>query len=66
MKNLSNFKKNLFDLLNVSSVCIINFLKLETKKMKPNIKLVRIYLKLLKNVLKRTTFPNQYSPLKQY
>ena len=66
MKNLSNFKKNLFDLLNVSSVCIINFLKLETKKMKPNIKLVRIYLKLFKNVLKRTTFPNQYSPLKQY
>ena len=46
------------NLLNVSSVCIINFVKIEMKIMKPNIKITRNYLKLLKNVLKRTTFPN--------
>ena len=28
------------------------------KKNKPNIKIIRIYLKLLKNVLKRKTFLN--------
>ena len=32
--------------------------------MKPSIKIIRNYLKLLKNVLKRTTFSNQYLPLK--
>ena len=32
--------------------------------MKPSIKIIRNYLKLLKDVLKRTTFSNQYSPLK--
>ena len=34
--------------LNVSSIFIINFLKTEMSKMKLSIKIVRIYLKLLK------------------
>ena len=35
-------------LLNGSSVSITDFLKTEMKKMKPNIKIVKIYFKLLK------------------
>ena len=36
------------NILNVSSVFVINFLKIEMKKMKPSIKIIRNYLKLLK------------------
>ena len=48
------------NLLNVSSVFIINFLKIEMKKNKneTEYKFIRIYLKLLKSVPKRTTFQN--------
>ena len=46
------------NLLNVNYVSIINLLKIETKIMKPNIKAIGNYLKLLKNILKRTTFSN--------
>ena len=47
------------NLLNVSSVFIINFLKIEMeKKNETEYKFIRIYLKLLKGVPKRTTFPN--------
>ena len=40
------------NILNVSKVRIINFLKIEMKKMKPNIKIIRNYLRLLKNFSK--------------
>ena len=53
------------NLLNISNVCIINFSKIEVRKLKLNIKIIRIYLKLLKNVPKRTTFLNSYSSFKK-
>ena len=48
------------NILNVSSVFIINLLKIEMKKNKneTEYKFIRIYLKLLKSVPKRTTFQN--------